>query len=345
MSRASAAAAGAALCLAVATPARAQREGVQRVGILRLDFDGSIPEAGRDLLGARLVEGLAVARFEVFAGATVASKLTATGVKPGCRDGTCYPDAARALGVGYLVVAKVSASEKNYDISLELINGRTGASLGQKRERCEVCGIEEAGEKMGLAASSLRERLEALAKGPARFVIRSKPAGARASIDGQPAGATPIDTELGAGQHQLRLAAEGYEPSERSFIVVSGVDETLDIDLVQLPDTFPWKAVGWTGVLVGVAAIAGGVVAVSMDGDEITCTAAEKDAMGHCPYVRSSSALGAALIGVGAAAVVGGGLSLYLGSLGGARHASDSADARDRGKGGRAWGLVATGTF
>ena len=75
-----------------------------RVAVVRVDFEGNVAEAARELFAGRVVEGLAAAQFEVFPGATVSQKLAAA---PGrlsiCRDGGCYPAVAEALGVAYLV--------------------------------------------------------------------------------------------------------------------------------------------------------------------------------------------------------------------------------------------------
>ncbi len=331
----------AALSIAImSTPgaARAVGPSARRVAVLRLEVQGDIAEAAGDLFAARLVEGLASAGFEVFAGAAVASRLAEGGPSPaGCRDSACYPAVARALGVRYLVSGNVVGRDKNYDIMLELIDGGSGGSIGQKRESCELCGIEEAAEKMGLAVAALRERLESSAKRPARFILRSRPTGAKATIDGKSHGRTPIDVELAAGAHQLRLAADGYEPSERTFTVVNGVDETLDLDLVPQPERFPFKRVGIAAVAVGAATLIAGVVAVSMDDQQVGCSAAMKDPAGQCPYLYDTAALGAALTGVGAACLAIGGMAVYLGSVGGVRRASETANPR----GERAYGVFA----
>lgn len=315
------AAAAVALVLAVLllpAAARAQADGpVQRVAVVRLDFVGEVPEAGRDLFERRLAEGLSVARFEVLAGAPLGKRLKSAGKLAGCADASCYPNLARQLNVGYLVMGRVNEQNKTYFIFLELINGRTGAVLASNRERCETCGIEEAGEKMTLAASSLRARLEAVARTPARFVIRSRPDGARASIDGRAVGRTPLDIELAGGEHRLMLELGGHDPLQRTFIVVSGVDETLEYDLVQQPTTFPYRAVGWTSLVVGVLALGTGIFALVIDGNEVPCPASQKDGMNHCPLVRDTAALGAVLVGVGAVSTTVGGVSLFLDSRGG----------------------------
>ncbi len=302
------------LALLTAAPAQAAGEvGVQRVAVVRLDFEGAVPEAGRDLFAQRLVDGLQVARFEVLMGAELDMRLKARG-QAACTQPACYPDLARTVGVGYLVGGRVAEQGKTYNIDLELFNGRTGASIAQVHERCETCGIDEAGEKMNLAASALRTRLEALAQAPARFTIRSTPPAAYASIDGKDVGRTPIDLELAAGEHRLTLEHNGYEPAQRTFMVVSGVDEGLDVNLLEQPSLFPYRTIGWAAMAAGLLAAAGGAYAVAIDGKEISCSAGDKDAAGRCPYVNKTAVLGAVLIGFGAASASVGGVMLYLGS-------------------------------
>ncbi len=276
---------------------------IARIAIVRLDFEGGLVEGSRELFQQRLVEGLKAAHFEVVAGSAA------------------VPNPAAE----YQVVGKVAVSNKTYDIMLELINGHTARSIGTNRERCEICGVEEASEKVGLAASALRARLEALANTPARFIIRSRPAGARLALDGEPMGRTPVDRELPAGVHKLELAAEGYDPLERTLTAVNGVDETLDVDLVVLPSKLPLRALGWTAVAVGVAALVGSVWAESIDGEELGCAPSERDDLGHCPRVRSTRVLAALLAGFGAASATMGGVWLYLGGFGSARSAAETA--------------------
>jgi hypothetical protein len=327
------------LALAVLTvpAARAQGDGpgLQRVAVVKLDFQGAVPEAGRARLSQRVVEGLAAARFEVLAGDALRRRLDASGGDD-CSQPTCYPAFARALEVGYLVSGKITEQDKTYDIRLELLNGRTGATLASIRERCETCGLEDAAEKVNLAASALRTRLEAVTRMPARFVIRSSPAAARARLDGKAAGNTPLDLELASGEHQLTLEMADHEPLHRKFVVVSGVDETLDFQLTRTPSSFPYKPIGWTGLGLGVAAIAGGVVALLVDGSELPCRKDQEDDKGNCPRVRSTGVLGAVLLGLGSASAAVGGISLYLGS----RDASPSGEATAR-----SFGLSLSGRF
>jgi hypothetical protein len=312
--------------------AMAQGEGAmarQRVAVLRLAFNGGVSEAARDLFARRLVEGLAAAQFDVLAGHDVRQRLGTAGVDAGsCHAGECLARAARALEVSFLVIGAVEEHDKTYEITLELVNGRSGVNIGTNRERCEICGTEEATEKVGLAASALRARLEVLARTPARFIIRSRPAGARLAIDGAPVGRTPVDHELPSGVHKLDLSAEGYDPLERTVTAVSGVDETLDLDLVPLPTKFPYRLAGWSALAVGVAALAVGIWAVTTDGREDTCPPAQQDVDGHCPTVRNTRTLGAALMGVGAASATLGVTWIYLGTAGIPRAAEGGTPGR-----------------
>jgi hypothetical protein len=291
--------------------------GKQRVAVVKLAFEGAVPEAARDLFAQRLVEGLAAARFEVMTGAMVKERLATAGLgADSCAGGSCTGKAARALGVAFLVFATVVEHDKTYDITLDLVNGKSGVTLGTNRERCEICGVEEASEKVSLAASALRARLEALANTPPRFIIRSRPEGAHVVLDGEPIGKTPVDRELAPGVHKLALTIEGYDALERTVTAVNGVDETLDLDLVVLPSKLPLRTLGWTALAVGVAALGGAAWAISVDGDPLACAPTEQDMLGHCPRVRNTRVLGAVLAGVGAASATLGGVWLYLSGLG-----------------------------
>jgi hypothetical protein len=327
---------GLALAALTATEARGQGEGpgIQRVAVVDLDFAGAIPEAARARFAQRVVEGLAAARFEVLAGDALERRLSNIGAEP-CAQPSCYPVFARAAGVGYLVSGRIAEQGKTYDIRLDLLNGRTGATLASARERCETCGLEDAAEKVNLASSGLRTRLEAVTRMPARFVISSRPAKAQARLDGKPVGNTPLDLELSSGEHQLSLEAPDHEPLQRTFVVVSGVDERLDFEMTPTPSTFPYRTIGWTGLGVGALAIAGGIFSLIIDGKQIECPRSQQDDMMNCPRVRSTGVLGAVLLGVGSASAAVGGISLYLGS---GRSGPAESAARD-------FGVAYTGRF
>ena len=307
------------LCLGVvisiAPMARAQTtvSGSQRVAVARLEFEGRIPEGLQDLFAQRLIQGLSAARFEVLRDSDVQQKLTGPNqALASCKNATCYPAMASVLAASYLITARVAESNKTYTMALEIINGRTGGVLASNRERCETCGAEEAGEKMGLAASALRERLEGMSRTPARFIIRSRPAGAIVVMDGKQTGVTPLDAELPGGPHRVQLLLSGHDTLSREFTVVSGVDEAMDLDLVAIPSRFPLRMAGWGSLAGGAVLIVSGILTMTLDNREIGCTVDQKDVHGRCPWVRSTKWWAATMIGVGAVAATMGGVFLYL---------------------------------
>jgi len=309
------------LSTVLASTAHAQPEAsaTQRVAVVRLEFEGKIPKALQQLFAHRLLEGLSAVHFEVLSEDDVQNKLVGPQLAlASCRDASCFPAMASALSASYLIGAKVSENNKTYVVTMDIINGRTGAVLASNRERCETCGVEEAGEKMGLAASALRERLETVARAPARFVVRSRPTSATVEIDGKIVGVTPLDVELAGGAHHLRLLMRGYDTLERTLTAVGGVDEGMDLDLVAIPSHFPHRTVGLATLAGGVVLLVSGIITMTFDRDEIGCSAREKDPYGHCPWVRSTKWWGAAMVGTGAAAATLGGVFLYLAPRSGA---------------------------
>lgn len=296
-----------------AASAQTESMGSQRVAIARLHFEGRIPEALQALFTQRLVQGLSAVGFEVLPGSDVEQKLAAANqALVGCQNASCYPAMASALSASYLITGQISESNKTYTMVLEIINGRTGGVLASNRERCETCGVEEAGEKMGLAASALRQRLEAEARSPARFVIRSRPAGATVVLDGKDAGVTPLDTNIVGGSHRLRLVLADHEPVSRSFTVVSGVDESMDLDLTAIPSKFPYRTVGWSALAGGAALLLAGIVTMAFDKSNATCSADKRDERGNCPQVWGTRWWALPMVALGASAATVGGTMLYL---------------------------------
>jgi len=303
---------GMVLMLPLSTKAQSESGAAQRVAIAKLRFEGKIPKVLQDLFARRLLEGLSAARFEVLTGSEVQATLKGSQDLAACDNATCYQAIATALAASYLITANVSESNKTYTVTMEIINGRTGKVLASNRERCETCGVEEAGEKMGLAASALRERLETVSRGPARFIVKSRPAGAAVRLDGQTVGVTPLDVDLSGGQHLLQLSHPGYDLLERKFIAVSGVDETMDFDMVAIPSKFPFRTAGYAAIAGGVLLMVAGAVAITYDKDEASCANATKDPLGHCPQRWNTRWWSLSLLGLGASSATLGGVMLFL---------------------------------
>jgi uncharacterized protein YjeT (DUF2065 family) len=298
----------------------------RRVAVLRTEFQGELPENGRNFLSQRLIEGLAAADFQVFAGLVVTQLLKQGEALENCRAATCYREIARQLGVEYLVTALVHVEQKDYEVTLELVSGRDGNSLGQSREKCELCGIKEAGQLMDKQVLGLREfAAAAAATAPARYAIETRPAGAQVLIDGKPEGTTPLQLDVPAGSHKLALNTDGRIQIERSLEVESGTNGVLSLDLAPVPPSSDvsevfashqrhLRYVGLGAMAAGVLAAVGGAIVLSLDGTYVKCGSGEAS-QSKCktPINRETSVESAILLGVGGSFLAAGGVMVYMG--------------------------------
>jgi hypothetical protein len=293
-----------------------------RVAVLRVEYDGRVPEVSKVRLSEQLVSGLANAGFEVAAGTVLKNVLESGPAPESCKSETCYRQIAERGAFEYLVIAAIGIKEKNYDLKLELVSGRDGKPAGEPvRERCELCGIQEVGDKLDKLASSLTAYVDARrAAAPARLTIHSEPAGASVTVDGRAAGETPISVELSPGAHELALMAAGHAGARKKITLESGIRGLVSVDLIPLSSGgqllpvqgSPLRAVGWTALGVGLAAIAGGLYALSRDHDKVDCPDSARMA-GYTECFRNTKLLVGALLGAGGVTAAVGGLVLVFG--------------------------------
>ncbi|MFZ8964992.1 MAG: PEGA domain-containing protein [Steroidobacteraceae bacterium] len=83
-----------------------------------------------------------------------------------------------------------------------------------------------------LGGGETQQLIVALTPSFAPVRIESAPAGAQVIIDGQALGTTPLETELDAGRHELRLAYSGYRDFTSPFTVRGG--EPLTVGPIEL---------------------------------------------------------------------------------------------------------------
>jgi len=256
--------------------AQAQNAPHRRTVVLRLDFEGSVNEVGRDQLVRRLFEGLASAGFQVFsADETVARLYQSNPQLKSCEQASCFMQMAAALQANFLVVGRVEAKRRDYDIMFRLVDGRTGELLETSKQRCDVCGIQEAGDTVNQAAASLRTGLDKV-EAPAQVTFETRPSGALVESDGQPLGFTPLTQELTVGVHQLLISKPGYKPVSRSIAIAPGSAQSISLDLLVQPGPFlspGWRTAGWVSMTTGVLALAVGGYLLKLDGQKTDCPA------------------------------------------------------------------------
>jgi uncharacterized protein YjeT (DUF2065 family) len=301
----------------------------RRVAVLRTEFQGELPENGRNFLSQHLIEGLAAADFQVFAGLVVTQLLKQGEALENCRAAPCYREIARQLGVEYLVTALVHVEQKDYEVTLELVSGRDGNSLGQSREKCELCGIKEAGQLMDKQVLGLREfAAAAAATAPARYAIETRPAGLEVLIDGKRAGSTPLELDVPAGSHKLALNTDGRVQIERSLEVESGTNGVLSFDLAApaLPSgdsaavalashQRQLRYVGLGSMAVGVLSAVAGAIVLSLDGAFVECPDGGK-IQSKCStkaILRETSVESGILFAAGGSLLAAGGVMVYMG--------------------------------
>ncbi len=272
--------------------------------VLSPSVEGEMSEADRAIIVEKLLSGLARGAFHVVPPDEVAAKL---GRSASCTDAACIKKVARATGVSHVVAATVSVADRVYRVSLSLYDGKTGDRLARTEEGCEICGIADAGELVATAAATLRTKLEALARGPARLSIASEPKGATVSIDGEVVGTTPLDRELVPGKHIVRLTAEGYVSVEREITLVEGVAENLRITLEKVPSRLPKRPWGYASLAIGIAALGTGVFFTALHDRPYkiggNCKGGDVDARGNCRYLWDTKWYGMAGVLAGAALV------------------------------------------
>jgi hypothetical protein len=299
-----------------------------RVAVLPVDFEGRVPEVSRVSLSERLVEGLARAGFEVSAGDVLKNGLVNGPAVETCHAPGCYKQIASKLALDFLVIAQLKIKEKNYALKLQLVSGRDGKPTAEERETCELCGIQEVGEKLDTLASSLMSHVGTPRTEPARLTVQSAPLGASVTVDGRAAGETPVSVELSPGAHEVALQATGHAGTHKKVTLEPGVRGLLSVDLLPLsaPESArsgPPRAVWWGTILVGAGAVAGGVALWKFaDHQVVTCPAGRGP-----PCYRNAKLPVGVLLGAGGVAMATGGLMLFI-DWGQDRGASPGAQAR-----------------
>lgn len=296
-----------------------------RVVVLRVEYEGRVPEASKVFLSERLVEGLAGAGFEVSAGDVLASATDGGVPAENCRAEDCYRKIAGRLALDYLVIAHITIREKNYDLKLQLV-GTDGRAAGSERVGCELCGIQEVGEKLDKLASSLLTAALAArrAVAPARITVQSEPAGASVTIDGRAAGETPFSIDLSPGSHDLTLSASGHATAKKKITLDAGVRGLVSVGLLPLGGGVAapvlagryWLAMGWAALALGAAAVGAGVGVFTLDGNFAKCPGpdpAPGSGLTRTSCRRNTRLAAGALIGAGGATMAAGGFFLFMG--------------------------------
>lgn len=254
-----------------------------RAAILPVAVEGELSEVDKETLTGELVEGLRRGAFEVVPPPDV---LKADSSAAGCADKDCFVRVAKATRATHLVRAKVVVRDRDYDVKVELVDGKTGAIVAKSEEGCEICGVVDAGSLMGSAAATLRTKLDALAKGPSVLTVKSEPVGAEVRIDGEIVGVTPLERPIIPGDRVVRVSKEGFITIEREVTVVEGVAEEVSFGLEKVPNRLPKRPWGFVSLGLGIAGVGVAATFAALEDKPYkvgkACDGSNMDDVGRC---------------------------------------------------------------
>ena len=272
-----------------------------RLAVLPVEISGGEDASLGSRIRAHLQSGLARGAFALVDAVDV-ERLA----PEGC-DARCLAALGRATGATFALRARITVSERDYRIRLELMTIKDAAVVATSEERCDVCGRDEMGTLVETQAALLRRKLEDLIQGPPVLVLTSEPSGALVYIDDELVGQTPLERTSIAGAHVLRLALDGYAQEQRPLNLATGVRETLAVPLRRLPGALRGRALGWGSLGLGVPVAAAGLVLLVLDGTQIrsNCSSDDlnRDIEGRCRYIYDTDWGGAVALAAGAALV------------------------------------------
>lgn len=274
----------------------------RRILAMPIVVEGTLPENVRKDLGARFVKGLG-------GDAEPADAAVAP-----CSDEGCWQTRAGELGATHLVVATITVDDRDYAVQADLVEGKSGKVIATAARRCEICGYDEVAATVDDVAGLLRRKLGAASAALPVLAVKSTPAGALVTLDGERVGTTPLQIEVAPGAHDVRVSKPGFVAKLERVVMVEGVREDLEAKLVIAPEEerarrrSGMRIGGATATALGVAGLGVGIGLAVLDENPIRsrCNGDNKDIEGHCKYRYDSLGAGIAIAVVGAAALATG---------------------------------------
>lgn len=283
-------------------PKSASSEGIV---VFPVQVDGSLAGAWKELLDRRLLGGL---------------ERTDRAVVSGSQDGRCeapdcWVDMARRARGRYLVAASVGVDGRDFEVLVQLIDGRSGETVAQSGETCEVCAMQEVGDMMAAHAAIVGTKLDALSRAAPIMKFESVPPGAVVYLDGKLVGTAPVELSVDPGPHRARAELKRHVALEQQVEAVTGTGETVTFELQPIPRRQRIQPLGWVLVGSGIISTVAGVTLIAIDEQPYRsrCTGEYVDEFGNCRLRYDTLAGGIALTAVGVAALTAGGIIVGLG--------------------------------
>lgn len=191
-------------------------------------------------------------------------------------DVACFAAAAHAASAGYALVVLVDGSARPALVAVRLV------SAEERAVRASASASLAPGEDLGAAlrtrTSVVLERSGLLRVGA--LSVRTQPAEARVTVDGDPALEGLERLAVAAGTHRVRAELEGWAPREVQVTVAPG--QTLEVPLTLEVVERPLWASPWLWIGIGVAAAAGLTIGVALQSQDRCICVGPPDAPCDC---------------------------------------------------------------
>ncbi|HEX2678701.1 MAG TPA: PEGA domain-containing protein, partial [Polyangiales bacterium] len=137
-----------------------------------------------------------------------------------CNAVECAKGVKKTLGVDYVLAVKVFHMGSGDSLSIALIDAADGAYSG----RADITATTSANQA---AAQALWQALDAQRRGPGPWVlVQGEPTGANVLVNGKDVGKLPrAQCTVHAGENEIEVKAEGYEPFHDKRTFSTDVDE------------------------------------------------------------------------------------------------------------------------
>ncbi|MEZ4452990.1 MAG: PEGA domain-containing protein [Nannocystaceae bacterium] len=152
--------------------------------------------------------------------------------------------------------------ERDYTLRVELYDVRAGQVVDVAEERCALCSVAEARQRLEEAAAKLVQPLLIPPAAAPKLTLSTTPKGARILVDGVDLGPAPLSRSLPPGPHAIEAIEHGHRRLRHPVELREG--ERVDVHLVLTPIPKPvppqkprWN--GWIAVGVGAPIAAAGV--------------------------------------------------------------------------------------
>lgn len=275
-----------------------------RVAVLPVQSRSTLPGPVTTRLRGTIARGLRRADVEVVSDGLVDGELGGEA----CEGARCATELATAVSAAWIVRPTITKIDAVYEVHLEALDVH-GRTIAAATERCEICGRDEVTELVVDRSAALAAKVRLLQRQAPRLVLRSRPSGAAVWIDDRLVGHTPLEHEVTAGEHEVRMELRGHVTERRRVTAVAGTEDAVELTLPSDHGAArrrrAWLGVGAASLGASVATLGAGIGLVVID-ERAYERGCNPDPLGQCSHRYNTLEGGIALM-------VGGGVLLATG--------------------------------